>query len=381
MKKRAIIFSAHPWGGPFRLGAHHIAKALARADWDVLYVAAPISPPHIAALPFSARARLRLSEALSPPKPAGVRVIAPVTATPLSAHWGATRARNLQDWPHRTQPLLAERLRNMGFLEPDLALLDGPLQAAAAKLAQPRRLVLRVFDRFTHMPGMSPAMLELARSAAQEADLVVYSARALAADAAALGARRALHLPNGVDAAHFAPPRPAPREYGDIPRPRAIYVGQTGSPFDVNAVAALAQRRPAISIIILGPPNARLGVLRGMENVRMLGPRDWEVLPAYLQHADIGLAPMDVGTAPVYVEGINPLKLYEYLASGLPVVATRWKELEQLEAPGVFLSNPDAFDAALEPALAATVDKAALAAFAQAHDWSGRMAMLLDALR
>lgn len=379
MTRRAIVFGVHPWGGPFKLGAHHLASALGRAGFETLYVAAPLSPPHMAALPFSARARLRFSEMLRPPRPAGVRVLTPFTWTPLSAKWGADDAGNLQRWPERSSVL--GYIRALGFEAPDLALIDGPLQLAAARAVRPRRLVLRVFDRFTHMPGATPALLDLAAEAVRGADLTIYSARALEADAAALGAKRTLFLPNGVETAHFAKPAPAPAAYAAIARPRAVYVGQTGPLFDAEMLAESAAARPQISFVIIGPTAPTLAPLRALANVHLLGPVAYENLPAYLQHADFGLAPFAADRYPDYVSAVNPLKIYEYLATGLPAAATRWDELAALEAPDLFLAARANFPAALDAANAAAAEPAgARRAFAQGASWDRRVETLLAAL-
>ena len=379
MSKRAIVFGAHPWGGPLRLGAHHLATALARAGYDVLYVAAPLSPPHIAALPFSVRARMRFVEMLSPPTPQGVHVLTPYTWTPLSARWGAGNADNLESWPRNTTPSFLRRIKRLGFMAPDLALLDGPLQAAAARLVRPRRTALRVFDRFTHMPGSSPALLDLAKRVAREADLTAYTARTLETDTAALEPKRAALVPNGVDYAHFSALAAEPEAYRMLQRPRAVYVGQTGALFDGQLIAETAAARPNVSFIVIGPMERELRAIAFPRNVSLLGPVAYSALPGYLRHADVGLAPFAVERFPDYIAAVNPLKVYEYLAAGLPVAATRWAELETLGAPDLFLADRGDFGAALDRALAAGVSNAdARRAFAAAASWDERLARVLE---
>jgi glycosyltransferase involved in cell wall biosynthesis len=379
VSKRAIVFALHPWNGPFQLGAHHYARALARAGFKVLYVSAPLSPPHAIAALVSAPVRARWGEYFSPRGEPGIIVRTPFTLLPLSARLGANKDDNLRRWPEATLPSLPRALQRLDFMQPDLALIDGPLQLAAARLAEPKKLVLRVFDRFARMPGMTPALARLAGQAAQQADLVVCSAHNLKPDAEALGARRVLVLHNGVDAARFAEPHPEPTAYANLPRARAVYVGQTGPLFDRALLERVAAARPHVSFIILGPLPAQ-ATAQAPPNLHRLGPVQWRELPAYLQHADVGLVPFDVAGHPDYVAGVQPLKLYEYLASGLPVVSTRWDELERIGAPGVTLADAGGFGIALDRALAAAPDAAQLRAFAAGADWNARVAQLLAAL-
>lgn len=378
MTRRAIVFGVHPWGGPFQLGAHHLARALAREGWDILYVAAPLSPPHLAGV-LSPALRRRWGEVFAPPTGGEVRVLAPFTFTPLSAHLGANNDTNLAHWPRATFPSLTAKLKSLGFERPDLAILDGPLQLAAARLAAPHKLVLRMFDRFGQMPGMTPALLRLAAEAAGEADLVVCSAHDLQADAQALGARRVLLLENGVDVQHFAAQTPTPALYAKIPAPRAVYVGQTKGLFDPSLVARIAVERPAISFVIIGP-TAPIRGLSGAPNVYLIGPRSWWELPSYLEHADVGLIPFDSAGQAEYAAGVQPLKLYEYLAAGLPVVSAPWAELERIAAPNLILAPAERYAEAIDVALTARPSKSSLRAFAAAADWRMRARALLRAL-
>jgi glycosyltransferase involved in cell wall biosynthesis len=81
---------------------------------------------------------------------------------------------------------------------------------------------------------------------------------------------------------------------------------------------------------------------------------------------------------PQLVHNIHPLKLYEYMASGLPVVASRWKELEQIENPAILCDTVEEFTRAISDATRQTPDRAAFVQFASQHDWSQRIDRLLE---
>ena len=105
----------------------------------------------------------------------------------------------------------------------------------------------------------------------------------------------------------------------------------------------------------------------------------WQQLPAYLQHAQIGLIPFDVAHQADLVHGINPLKLYEYAAAGLPVVAVAWRELQTLAAPILLTQGPEDFIAALDATIASPTPAETLQAFAAQHDWDRLLDRLLEA--
>jgi glycosyltransferase involved in cell wall biosynthesis len=155
------------------------------------------------------------------------------------------------------------------------------------------------------------------------ADLTVFASGDLA-DARDADTRAAAVLPLGVDAEHFARPmQHDPHEkLGLAPRdPRRLrvgYVGHVTDRCDWALVRAAARAAPDWDWIIAGPLE---GVRpRGPDNLHWIGPVRYESLPALMQHWDAGLLPY--GPTHPYNRHAWPMKLLEYLATGLPVVAT-----------------------------------------------------------
>ena len=112
----------------------------------------------------------------------------------------------------------------------------------------------------------------------------------------------------------------------------------------------------------------------------MIGVRSFDQIPCYLHNADVGLIPFDVEGHPELVHAIHPLKLYEYLACGLPVVATRWHELEALGSPALLFDGVTDFTTRVRQALSGQPDADIGRAFARRADWSARVDTLLAAL-
>jgi glycosyltransferase involved in cell wall biosynthesis len=238
---------------------------------------------------------------------------------------------------------------------------------------------VRITDRNAGFRGSAPALATLERELVSSADLVVYAAEELEPEVRALGARRGAHLPNGVDYEHFARgSRTRPREYDVIPSPIAVYVGAMDRWFDFATIDAAAAALPDVSFVLIGPDRMARSTLRGRPNVHILGPRPFDVLPAYLHAADVGLIPFDVVGHPDLVHAVHPLKLYEYLACGLPVVATRWDEIARLGSPALLCRDREEFIAGIRRTLEGGHDAEAGRAFARAADWRGRVEQLLS---
>src|SRR5262249_55743245 len=134
-------------------------------------------------------------------------------------------------------------------------------------------------------------------------------------------------VPNGVDVDHFSQRAAPADDVRDLPRPRLGFVGGLSEWVDLGLVAHLARARPDWSLILVGPVGIDAAPVRNLPNVRLLGPRPYAALPAYLVAMDEGLIPFEQSPVTYHAD---PIKAYEYLAAGLPVVATDLPALRRL---------------------------------------------------
>ncbi len=109
--------------------------------------------------------------------------------------------------------------------------------------------------------------------------------------------------------------------------------------FDADLVNALTDELPEVDFVLIGPEKEIRPKLQARKILHLLGRRPFEALSSYLHHADVGIIPFNRTKHPNLVNAINPLKLYEYTACGLPVVATRWDELEQIHPPATYATT------------------------------------------
>jgi teichuronic acid biosynthesis glycosyltransferase TuaH len=229
----------------------------------------------------------------------------------------------------------------------------------------------------------------------REVDAVVLSSALLGEEIAPLGPRRVAEIGNGVDFdlfdAVWRAPRP-PAEITSLPGPRIGYAGALAAWIDLELLAATARSFPEASIVLVGPavgpgidPHAFFAEL---PNVHWLGAKPHDALPHYVTAMDVCLIPFR--STPL-TRGVNPNKLWEYLALGKPVVATDFSPfIHAFEAVVRVGDTPPAFVAAVRAALAASGD-AAIAArdaaqrrdIARARSWdraASDMAALFESL-
>ncbi|MEV5636513.1 glycosyltransferase [Agromyces sp. NPDC052230] len=131
-------------------------------------------------------------------------------------------------------------------------------------------------------------------------------------------------LSNGVEGEHFTRPR------GSFAARGFVYVGALDSRFDWAAVRLLATSFPDEKITLYGPNHAAPAELP--LNVELPGPADYESLPRLLMESSVGLLPL---VHSVLNEGRSPMKLYEYVAAGLPVLASRTSTILAANAKSV----------------------------------------------
>jgi len=185
------------------------------------------------------------------------------------------------------------------------------------------------------------------RRAVAVADLVLTSSSALPERLPA--PRRPPHVvPNGCDPLRFAAEGPVSDKLTHLRPPLLGYAGAIDTrAFDGELVGAVARDHPEWTFVLIGPATpAGRAPLAGLPNVHFPGAVGFAEVPELLRSCDVCLIPYRVGGL---IDYVHPKKLYEYLALGKPVVATRLPALAGLDVH--LASSPAEFAAAIGLAL------------------------------
>jgi glycosyltransferase involved in cell wall biosynthesis len=246
---------------------------------------------------------------------------------------------------------------------PHIVELNAPLPVEAARY--------RTLDR----PGEAH---RLERAVLAGADLVLAVSAPLAAYARARGATRVEIFPNAVDVRQFTVPS-RPREL------RCVFLGALrpwhGVGTIVEAWRLLGPEAPSLLVVGDGPERAALEAL----GAEVTGAVPHEQVPGLLSTAAIGLAPY-ASDAPDY---FSPLKLFEYLAAGLAVVAGSLPGVRDVVGPEHAVLVPPGDPEALATAVTALVrDEARRSRLGAAgrelvvarHTWDARATRIVDVL-
>ena len=240
-------------------------------------------------------------------------------------------------------------------------------------------LVYHCVDELAGSPGMAADLIERAeRELCRVADLVVVTAPGLA-EGARSSARRLEYVPNAADFDLFhraACGEPVPSDLRLISRPRIGFFGAISDyKLDSELLEAVFRLRPQWSLVMIGPigdgdPGTRIDTLARLGNVYFLGPRPREELPGYLAGFDVCLLPNRLNR---YTRHMFPLKYFEYLSAGKPVVMTKLPSLDEYRHLAYAATNdPSDFARCIETALAEAADdpiRDRRVAEARRHDW------------
>ena len=310
-----------------------------------------------------------------------VPFLKPATTQPLyNALSGAAPGRWLIE--RGATAWLRSRLRALGASSDPVVLTSNIYAAGALSSLRPKLIFYDFNDHPLQFAGVPSWAGDYWRRTLDRVDTLFVVSEYYRRELAAQTSKPLVPLGNGVETAHFEAARPEPADLAKLPRPRIGYLGLLSHFLDFETLEALRQARGGGTLVLIGPgtpaTESAIHELSGREGVALLGPKPYEQVPAYLQNLDVGLIPFRANDR--YVQGINPNKIYQYLASGLPVVTTPVLDLSPAPPHLQFASTPEQTVAAVGVALAAPRDPGACRALAGPHDWSTLASRMVETI-
>lgn len=374
---RSVIWgSPKHWRTTAPVGSHGYASQFVDHGWQVLFISSPITPLH------------RLLAADS--KIYGERLAINQEGGRWDENgklweyvpWSLVPSKKVPGWWLQLSfGNLEKALKKASIaMQPSIVWIDNPEFGELFAKYPLAKHVLRIADRNQDLRGFNQHLLRQQRKLAEEADLVVVTSYSLEREWREMGIKHLIRVPNGVDLRKFqgATARDIPPDLQGIPQPIAIFVGMIDHWFDVTLLAAVAGLLPEISFVMIGHTGIAIDQLRNRKNIYILGEKPPQLVPAYLQYADVGLIPFEQSQ---FSDAINPVKYYEYTASGLPVVATDTLEFRQLGDPVLLATNAEQFATQIVVALrGGPLQKEALKQQASAMSWESRWQVIMNKL-
>ena len=227
-------------------------------------------------------------------------------------------------------------------IKPDVVWLFRPQDYRIAKKIKARHLCYHITDKYNAMPVNagnkrdSDRLDQLENKIIDQADLVFCTAKSLWREAS-YKSENAIYVGNVADVKHFKiandPSTTIPDDIVNLPKPVIGFIGAISDlKIDFALIRATAQTFQDASIVMIGPHRNDESAVRNSlpqnRNIHYLGKKDYNSLPGYLRGIDVCMIPFMKSR---YTDHVFPLKFFEYLAAGKPVVSTPLPSIQDFQ--------------------------------------------------
>lgn len=213
------------------------------------------------------------------------------------------------------------------------------------------------------------------------ADIVFANCQPLAQAMQPFASTQINVVPNGAERFEHLPKSDVPSVLQEIKGPIAGYVGNLRDRLDWTLLHEVVAMLPEVSFVFYGPSNDNPNAdsLALYSNVYMLGVVSYAELPFHLQHIDVALVPHLNNQL---TERMNPLKVYNYFAAGLPIVSSEVSNLEMLGSALRTASTVEGFVEAIRDSIDNKIDTstAQWQSTMNSIAWDARVAHILRVL-
>lgn len=379
--KDIVLLSTADWDNPFWTNKQHVAVELNRQGHRVFYIdSLGLRRPTAQARDLRRIAR-RLAKAIRPPRKVrnGLWVWSPIVLP----------------WHH--QPLVGRfnrMLLSLGLsfwlrmlrLKRQWLWTYSPLTTRFLNLDRFDCCIYHCVDEIKAQPGMPVEVIaEAEEDLAQSADVIFTTSEQLT-ETRKVWNENTYYFPNVADFRHFNTAldeqTKVPADLLSIPEPRIGFVGAiSGYKLDFRLIRHIAESRPDWSVVLIGEvgegdPWTDASMLAGLPNLHLLGPRAYGDLPAYLKGFSVAMLPNQINP---YTDAMFPMKFFEYLAAGCPVVSVDLKAIREFGEAVSVADTAEAFTAAIQEILKGNiVPLAQRLAVARAHTYEARTTKMLN---
>ena len=391
-----VCFSSQPWEDGMWTNKHHIMSRVAKQHRVVFVNFGQQSPFRFVRRAKRDDPRTRVDWRTFWTEPAVRRInenleVLDIWTPSLNFVGGGHRLRRHLEFEHRVK-LVEHWLAERHITDAVLWVYHPGYGDSVARIPH-RLIVYDCVDEYTAFPEFrrhQAWIAERERQLCAAAGVVSCTAPLLFETKQPLAPGRTHFVHNVGDASHFEraldPELPVAGDIAALQRPVIGFVGAI-SDYKLNLewLLHLATARPHCSIVLVGPagvadPNTDLGKLRTAPNVHLLGHRSYEQLPSYLKGFDVAVIPYRIND---YTRAVFPIKFFEFLASGRPVVISQLPAVEQYWGAVRVAKTAEDFVLACDAALAedSAEGRKQRLELARQNSWDSRVEKLLGLVR
>jgi len=350
-----ILFATADWDERYWTNKQHCAKGLAELGTRVLYVeSVGLRSPKARSAKDWRRLWNRLRKGVvsmllgARERSPGILVLSPLLVPGGHRH---AFTRSLNRWLIRAA--VVRSTIQSHFARP-LVWTYHPCMLDAIQGMQIGQLLYHCVDDLAAVPGVDALTFRAAEAELLKRSNIVFTTSPTLQERCRQHNPNTHFLPNVVDTEHFGTalePGPIPPDLASIPEPRICYHGVLSDfKIDFQLLLDLARRKPEWSWVLIGEEregqkSPLVAELKTLPNVHFLGYRPYAELPDYLRGMQVGLLPSLIND---YTSAMFPMKYFEYLASGIPVVSTPLNFASAAGSGLLIADNPFAFIEAIQ---------------------------------
>ena len=379
MDKLDIVYLYCPtWDNPVQLSKHHMARYWAGEGHRVLYVETPPNP--LSFLTRRQEATHLWRRYRRGPDQVAENLWVHTFFYPLPYRgsrlgFGGTWVNTFNQAFIR--PQMQSVLDRLGFRQP-VFLLGCCHGLPLANGVRNSLLAYHCSDDYTLIDGFPESFPQLEEDLIRRSDLVIATAEELRQSRLRLNPNT-FTVTNGAQIEHFlttqAPEMSAAPELDSLSGPVAGFVGSISSWIDQDWIVEAARQLPDWNFVFIGPIHTDVSRLKTLPNLHFLGPRPYKEIPRYLRRFDVATLPFEITD---FTRRVSPIKVYEYLAAGIPIVASRLPDLEIIREHIALVDNAAGYAQALPRVLAEETPEARRQRMEESknHSWEARFRQL-----
>lgn len=351
-----------------KIGAHHFAELFAENGYEVLWLSPAYSVMHYLSDKRLTKQRQKLHKLKKIELKKNIYGYAPFTLIPFTNIPGLNSKFMAKRYLHTSIPNLKYSLNKIGFDETDILWISNIKSYYIKDFIKYKKLIYRLSDEKRGFKKFFATLSNIEDDMIRESDKVFATARILEERVKKIR-NDVVYLPNGVRYKDFQKENYLEPEdfvkYKEFKK--CIYVGAIAEWIDKSLIEYILKNNPDIHFFFIGPIHWNgLEELKRFQNLHLLGKKQYEDIPNYMHFADVAIIPFEIN---ILTDAINPVKLYEYLASGLPTVTTAFKEIRYIDGPFYIAENNEQFDKMLKDAVSIKKDETKFKNFAKENDW------------
>lgn len=375
--KKILMVENQEFLSDVKIGSHHYAELFAENGYEVLWLSPAFSLLHFWGNKKLFKQRIHLYKNIKTEFKPNILGYAPFTLIPFIKTPPLNTNYIGETYLNTSIPNIKNVLKKLDFLNVDILWISNIKMYSIKNFVNYNKLVHRLADEKTGFKGFYSTLENFENRLIEESDILFATSQLLVDKSKKIRTNETIYLPNGVNYMDFQRDIfEFPSEYEDIKfKKKCVYIGAIAEWLDKDLIEYSLKQLPDIEFIFIGPDHGGLSGLEGFKNLHILGKKSYESLPNYLHYSDLAIIPFKINKL---TDAINPVKLFEYLATGTPTLTTNFKEMTFVNGPFEVSATKEEFVSKVKMMTNEKFDKELLQQYAKKNDWRERFKIIID---